>query len=175
MNEPLEELYFNWLFEQTHLGSEYLIVCRAMFRKEYVWLIANDDNRAEHGKELRLSFLNDPKTPHIRPSYEWMHMGCSFLEMLIALAKRIAFEMDESEAHWFEYFMVVLDIQEIVAAPRKPDSEIYPIVDEIVDRVIWRTYSPSGHGGLFPLRYPDQDQREVEIWYQANAYLLERE
>ena len=51
----------------------------------------------------------------------------------------------------------------------------YEEVNDVLDRVIWRTYRWDGHGGLFPLNEPEKDQREVEIWYQLSAYLLERE
>jgi len=46
-------------------------------------------------------------------------------------------------------------------------------VEDVTHAVIWRTYNENGNGGLFPLRDSDQDQRQVEIWYQLSAYLLE--
>jgi hypothetical protein len=46
-------------------------------------------------------------------------------------------------------------------------------VDEVVQRVVFRKYARNGHGGLFPLRHADEDQRDIEIWYQLSAYLLE--
>jgi hypothetical protein len=46
-------------------------------------------------------------------------------------------------------------------------------IDELLDRVIWRTYRRNGAGGLFPLKRTREDQRQVEIWYQLCAYLLE--
>jgi hypothetical protein len=48
-------------------------------------------------------------------------------------------------------------------------------VTETLDRVIYRNYESNGHGGFFPLEDPDEDQRRVELWYQLNAYLNERE
>ena len=48
-------------------------------------------------------------------------------------------------------------------------------VGEVLDRVIWRQYDPSGYGGLFPLSKPDKDQTRVELWYQLSAYILENE
>ena len=39
--------------------------------------------------------------------------------------------------------------------------------------VIDRDYDASGFGGIFPLRRPAEDQRKVELWYQAAAYILE--
>jgi hypothetical protein len=47
-------------------------------------------------------------------------------------------------------------------------------IEETLDRVIWRTYNFNGRGGIFPLRRPRQDQRDVELWYQLNAYIIER-
>ena len=48
------------------------------------------------------------------------------------------------------------------------------LVQERVDVFLDRAYSPDGTGGLFPLHEPDEDQRQVELWYQMSAYLLER-
>ncbi len=48
-------------------------------------------------------------------------------------------------------------------------------IDDILERLIWRQYQEDGQGGFFPLAWPEQDQREVELWYQMNAYLAENE
>jgi hypothetical protein len=40
--------------------------------------------------------------------------------------------------------------------------------------VIHRYYQPNGHGGFFPLENPQDDQRHVELWYQLNEYVMER-
>lgn len=48
-------------------------------------------------------------------------------------------------------------------------------VDEILNRVIWRQYDSNGNGGFFPLRDTVIDQRDVELWYQANAYVIEND
>ena len=42
-----------------------------------------------------------------------------------------------------------------------------------LDGFINRQYEANGEGGLFPLKGVCEDQREVEIWYQMNAYLYE--
>jgi hypothetical protein len=52
-----------------------------------------------------------------------------------------------------------------------PDESV---ISDIVDRVTDRRYATNGAGGLFPLQNAEQDQRKIELWYQANAYLLER-
>jgi hypothetical protein len=55
------------------------------------------------------------------------------------------------------------------------DREPLPVsvVDETLQRVIFRTYTSSGFGGLFPLKHAPDDQRRVELWYQMCSYLLE--
>jgi hypothetical protein len=40
-----------------------------------------------------------------------------------------------------------------------------------MERCVWRTYEPNGVGGFFPLENPNEDQREVELWYQMSAYV----
>jgi hypothetical protein len=48
------------------------------------------------------------------------------------------------------------------------------LVDEILNNIIYRRYDRYGRGGLFPLKNPKKDQRKVELWYQMNAYLVEK-
>ena len=165
--EPLDVIYLEWLYDSVWHGNrskprrrEYMDIFRIMYTKEFVWLIANDDNRAEDGKSLRYEFL---ETNDIQADADWLDLGCSFLEMLIALSRRLAFETGTPYKEWFWHIVRGLGITEV------PVSD----VEEILDGVIWRTYSPDGTGGLFPLRHPDQDQTHVELWYQMSAYLLE--
>lgn len=57
------------------------------------------------------------------------------------------------------------------------DRETLPVktIDDILQQVIFRTYTASGIGGLFPLKSPRDDQRRVELWYQLCSYLLEED
>jgi hypothetical protein len=45
--------------------------------------------------------------------------------------------------------------------------------EEILDAVIWRTYLPNGQGGFFPLIDFEEDQTQVELWYQMSAFIRE--
>lgn len=176
MNEPLDERYLIWLYQQ--IGSVKLknparthwALARALFTKEFVWLIPNDDNRLEDGRDLRWEFAADCE---ITVDPEWMGLGCSMLEMLIGLSRRFAFEVDREPRECFWRMIDNLGLAHLTDA-RMQDHTIEEI-HEALDRVIWRTYEPNGRGGLFPLRHPEHDQRDVEIWYQLSAYILERE
>lgn len=169
MAEPLDETYFRWLHDQVgFIGKKtYWKLFKALFRKEFVWIVPNDDNRLEDGRDLRYEFLEE--RTYLPPDLEWREMGCSMLEMLVALSRRLNFEKELSERRWFWEMMDNLELTQYY------DSENFPAekIDQTIEKLIYRTYEPDGRGGLFPLRNPVQDQRYVEIWYQLAAYLQE--
>lgn len=136
-----------------------------LYTTEFIWFIPNDDNRAEDGRALRWEFI---EYLGIASDYTWMELGCSFLEMLIGVARRLEFEAGGDTERWFWHLIETLDIS-------YTDRERYPKqkVQRVLDQVIWRTYDADGHGGLFPLKYFYGDQREVEIWYQLSTWVLQ--
>lgn len=173
MNKPLDELYLNWLYEfvadpnVANPSHTYWNLIHALYTKEYIWLIPNDDNRMEDGRFLREEFNEDLGLDNVDP--DWMDLGCSMLEMMIALSRRLSFQGGGEPRGWFWHLIDNLGLH-ISDRQRFPKSR----VEEVLDRQNWRTYHPSGAGGLFPLRHPDRDQRDVELWTQLNTYLLER-
>lgn len=125
--------------------------------------LEGDKNRAADGESLRRRYSDVPSD------------GCTVMEMLVGLSQRMTFMDGEDEAYWFETFIVNLGLgwlDDIQWESRPHESE------EGADRIIrnWmdRKFESDGSGGLFPLDHPEYDQRDVEIWYQANAYLMEK-
>ena len=176
MTATLDDRYLEWLYglvasvRNRNPDRSYWALIRQLYVKEFVWLVANDDNRVEDGRELRLEFLRDQDYNQVDQA--WLDLGCSTLEMLIALARRAAFEAGKSPGHWFWEMLDNVGLRDYTDSnlTRYSEGEI----DEIVNRIIFRTYAVDGSGGLFPLKEPAPDQRKVELWYQLNAYLLER-
>lgn len=172
MVEPLEEEYFRWLCSQVanvklkNPSRTYWSLLKQLHTKEFVWIIPNDDNRLEDGRYLRYEFVNDND---LDVDSEWIHLGCSMLEMLIGLARRLSFEDDAPVDEWFWHLLDNLGLRQFTDNSNFTQQD----VDDIIDDVIWRTYKPNGSGGLFPLRHAHEDQREVELWYQMSEYLLE--
>lgn len=173
---PLDEAYFVWLYSQVgsvknrNRSKTYWTLLRFLYRKEFTWderTMEKDGNRAQDGKDLRLEFLDSNDLPR---NEDWLSFGCSFLEMMIALAWKVAFEGGGTQAERFWEMIDNLGLTGCTDA-NPPDEDI---INDIVDKVIERDYAANGAGGLFPLMEPDDDQRGVELWYQANAYLLER-
>ena len=177
MDEPLEEQYFTWLYNQVasvrlkNPARTYWSLTRLLHKKEFEWSVPNDDNRVEDGRDLRHEFVTQH---HIyRPDPEWVGMPCSMLEMLIGLSQRLSYEAEGDARDWFWELIENLDLEHFNDRAYHGDVSKYHI-NAILDRVIKRQYQPDGYGGLFPLHDPRRDQRKVELWYQMSNYLLER-
>lgn len=172
MTGTLDDLYLTWLYSQVgdvkvrNKSRTYWNLFTQLYSKSFVWLVPNDDNRVQDGLDLRDQWTMESG---ISPDPQWMASDCSFLEMLVGLSRRLAFEGEGHPPVWFWHLIQNLGLHECTDRSRYNQSE----VNDRLDIVIWRLYDPSGRGGLFPLRYPKHDQREVEIWYQMNEYLLD--
>jgi hypothetical protein len=175
VSEPLDELYLRWLYSQVAdpdargPSRSYWTLLKQMYETEFFWYVPNDDNRAADGQYLRREFIEDLGLDDVDP--DWMHLGCSMLELLIGLSRRLSF-LDEGEPRgWFWHLVDNLGLR---FDDRNRRNFPAALVYEVLQDVMWRTYKPNGHGGIFPLRHPERDQREVELWYQMSSYLLER-
>ncbi|WP_300571143.1 hypothetical protein [Flavobacterium sp.] len=175
MNEPLDALYYEWLYEQV--GRQGNVKSRThrkllkhLYSKAFVWLIPNDDNRVEDGRELRYEFA---QAAHLQSlDAEWLGLECSVLEMLIGLSRRLSFVAEGEPRDWFWHLMRNLGLDGF--SDNQYDGYIIEI-EEVLNQLVFRTYLSNGQGGLFPLSYPQEDQRGVELWYQMSEYLAELE
>lgn len=172
MDEPLENLYFNWLCAKvTHVenptpSNTFWRLLKALHNTEYVWLISGDDNRAEDGLELRGEFLI---AGDISGHRDWTGMPCSLLEMLIAFSRRAEFQTGDPAQNWFWEFIDNIGLLECTDSSDCTEDDI----SEKLYTLVWRTYDNSGRGGLFPLDDPPEDQTKTEIWYQFCEYLVD--
>ena len=173
--EPVENMYFNWLIAKVRKAGNmsashtHSYLLKTLHQTEFVWLLSGDDNRAEDGLELRSEFILEANAPD---DVEWRtQTGCSMLEMFVAFSRRAAYSTDIPAWEWFWEFMRNLGMDEFTnGVGVRPEQ-----IGEILYNVIWRTYDYNGDGGIFPIRDPKHDQREVEIWYQFCEYLLDQD
>jgi hypothetical protein len=179
MQAPLDELYFKWLYEQVAApdfhGKDltYWKLLKILYQKNIIWFVPNDENRIQDGVDLRKKFILQENI--IDPDPEWLDMDCSFLELMVGLANRLAFMADNGEAYY--WFWVMMDNIGLIgySDERRYTQRLTDRINSILDEVICRTYEPSGLGGFFPLREPRHDQRKRELWYQMSDYIMERE
>jgi len=171
----VDEDYFDWLYglvwptRVKNPARSNRLLAEQLHTKPFRWFIHNDDNRGLDGVELRSEFLS--VYPNVRPTQEWMDLDCSILEMLIALARRTAYESSGTTDEWAAQLLDNLGIRRFTDDTYH--EGIRQEVDEVLEQLLNRTYSPDGVGGLFPLRYADLDQRRVELWHQMSTYVLE--
>lgn len=175
MSSYLDEYYFEWL--ESLVGStdvkiqpqKYSELLHILYTEEFVWSVPNDDNRVEDGIALRHEFISKENIRILDDDIHWLEEGCSFLELIISLAKRMNFEIGKSVGDCFWELLDNLHLSHLSddTAFRKDE------VEHVLQRLNYRTYSRDGERGLFPLTRPRRDQRLVEIWYQLNEYLIE--
>jgi len=170
--EPIESAYFNWLCAKVISPSArtptqtYWKLMRELQNTEFVWVVEMDENRAEDGKDLRHEFIVEA---HISdPDPVWLEIGCSILEMMIALSRRASFIDGRSPQRWFKIMLENLGLSEFNDAARPFESA----VNDILSRLVWRNYEYDGKGGMFPIDDPQHDQRKVELWYQFCEYIV---
>lgn len=172
----LDDLYLEWLYKNfigsvsnKNPNSTYWKLARQLYTTRFTWSVKRDSHRAEDGKALRDLFVDECDIPDVEINWQWL--DCSVLEMMIGLARRASFENGEEPGDWFWKFLNHLGIQSY-------NDRIYTrIVEEEVDAVIRRLldreYDENGAGGLFPLQHARQDQTQIELFYQLQAYILE--
>lgn len=158
--------YLSWLEPMAGVDQgpgSYSDLMMLLAKKEFVWLVPHDDNRIGDGLAVRkeiqeLIGMNTNLGP------------CSVLEVLVGLSRRLSFVADGPESGWAWQLICNLELNKFkdpIGVRRKA------MVDEILEALVWRTYSSDGQGGFFPLAWPDEDQRYIELWYQMEFYVSE--
>ena len=84
--EKEEKKYYNYLVRlvRTPESKRYTLLLEHLWRKEYYSILPNDQNRAKDGAFLRRE---------VDYGDEYDFGPCRVLEMLIALSRRMAFEL----------------------------------------------------------------------------------
>ena len=165
-NSVVDNAYYDWLLRKIRYNDiQYDSILETLFHITFTWDVPNDDNRAGDGIVLRSTFMSEEGW-NTEPCKDY---GCSILEMMVALAMRIENdimwdgERDRTDKWFWEMF------QNLGLGKAKSAYEVY----DIIERFIERTYEYDGTGGLFPLgEWATEDQRDVEIWYQAQLFLM---
>lgn len=174
--------YLNWLLERIKFDSlvglrkggfpaklSYNRLLYFLLNKSFKYTIARDDNRVKDGLSLRYKYFEDFGNPN-----DILGVNASVLEVLIALAIRLDMEYigEPGDPHpeiifWEMICNLGLDKFDDLAWS---EAE----VERIVDIWLLREYNFDGKGGIFPLSVATFDQRNVEIWNQAMAYVVEK-
>lgn len=174
----IRQSYLNWLqtiggADNNAFGNGYCCLFATLHQIPFNIIIERDNNRLSDAINLRESFKDDTNYA----LYDCIdNMPVSFLEILISLALRMEFIISASEdinetAKWVWVLLNNLNLIWFDDLTWDDNKEMEVIF--IAQRVINRTYEPNGQGSMFPLKDSKDDMRNVELWYQMNAYLNE--
>lgn len=179
----IDRLYFEWLLkrlesdvEDSALGLAKL--CWLFYHIAFDRRVGLDINRALDGLELRRQFAVDYEDADISPRVTnglLVDDSCTWLEMLVALSIQIDYLYDGGVRERFLEICHNAGFSNILLADGEHNEHEVIQVERTLDNINNSRFEFNGSGGLFPLTKPGHpDQREVEIWAQADAYFSER-
>lgn len=178
--EDFANAYRNWLADYME-AEGYSILFDVLHDTEFEWdhvRFPRDSDREADGRYLRLRFSDESGMDIME---DWLAWPCSFLEFLIALAcaidDKIMYDPDTPEGPWTWFWEMMANCGLKTCTDEwmmEAGMSGWKKVSEITKTITGRRYEYNGNLGLFPLRRPEMDQRSVEIWYQANAYFIEK-
>ena len=160
--------YYIWLCDVINLRAHrgYSKLIKQLSEIEFYWSVANDGDRAEDGKRLRIDYIFDTDD---RSDDSWVDEPCSVLEMLIALASRlrndIMPEYDIETDDWFWKFISNLGL-DLYNDRNWSKIEVGERVNSFLSR--------DGKVVLFfSEKHTKKQHKKLEIWYQMHFWLAE--
>lgn len=183
--------YFTWLCDISGLSGP---LARLFFETDFRWVdgIVDDENRAKDAKDLREQYaifiLADNYTASAIPTEKWKDIdllkksilgpACVF-EVFVCLAidadNMLNVKAEPQVKYYFNRLMEnagfdVMDEEDWDDNSEKAES----YWKEILDRVLDRTYSADGKGGLFPIKTSDKtgeyNAAQRSLWEQMNDW-----
>lgn len=178
MNIRVENDYILWMMRNVttkeYHSNHYKKLFKKLYDRQFRVINSFDENRVMDGEALRYQFGDEYgyEQPLIAEALD--NRPCSVLELMVALAYRMEnqFAYDpkcgDRTGTWFWEMVKSLGL-----INEADDNFNDAFVSYALDRFISLDYKPNGEGGLFTIRHPDKDYRQIQIWYQMCAYLNE--
>ena len=174
VDSEILDRYYDYLLDLVRFDlpehRKYGRLMADMYEKPFIIVHPMDENRDGDALYLRKEFLFDN-------GYDvehdlWMDER-SVLEVLAAFSRRIEIEItgtpgEDDLSRWFWVMIENLGLNEFDNRHYDKDA-----VSEILDIWLCRKFERNGAGSIFPLKKVSRDQRDVEMWYQMQAYLNE--
>lgn len=163
--------YYSWLISllgDGYLERNYQKLLHRLFEKEFYWSVDYDGNQADNGLHLRKLYSRE--TGCVCD----VDRGCTVLEVLISLCRKceddLMYDPDDGDrtGYWFWIIMENLHLDVYDDGWYDPHA-----VDRILDIFLDRDYTRDGFGGPFPVYHHTQDLRDMDLWWQMNAWLVE--
>lgn len=158
--------YYMWLLDRIDVlrgtWENHLLLAQQLYSTEYTYTLVMDSNRASAGVALRSQFAAEEGF-YLE---DVQHGPCSVLEMLIALADSMAFDLGCQTSKWFWEMMSNLGVVDM--DDDRFDSEY---LDYILQSWMDRAYDRDGQYNIFYIKNYDGDMAQMDVWSQMNAYI----
>lgn len=176
-----DRLYFDWLCNivmpnfvvNSYHNNDYTSLLFTLHGVSYTPTLELDNNRITDGLMFREKYIQGNYT--VFDSYESLEIfrnkECSLLEMMVALCYKIANTILDNLNEMPFIFKDIINSLGLSEMTEPYFDENYII--NVLDNFCNNNYYPNGKGGLFELMYSNVDMRTLDIWAQANRYILE--
>lgn len=174
----MDEGYFTWLKSNVEYFTEagrHDHLFEVLHSLPFQPAIERDRNRVADAMALRDEYYGEGAWDGVT-----VETACSFLEFLVALARRMnyiyATVVEDRTQDMFWEVLHNLGLDEVTDDICDEDDtyETDKMIEYVVDTVNTRQFNSDGTEGLFPMPDTRVDQRNVEIWYQMNQYLMQK-
>ena len=171
--------YFDWLCELINLKeNKYDSLIFELFSIDFHWMLPLDSDREYDGLVLRENYYDNRVVKE-----QIGDKPCSVLEVLISLSERMDYILDDDDRGnrtriWFWEMIDNLGLKkftnEYLDKPYGRKLSKLNDIHRICDRWMNRKFDFQGNGSPFPLDYPNEDQRSLDMITQLNRYILEK-
>lgn len=171
--------YYNWLIKNFVRCDSYprrrqfSNVLETLYATPFEAKLKRDVDRIDKGLNLRAEFARECPCDYI--FWDEMPSWCSVLEVLCALSRDIEHIMfdekigDRTDA-WFWTMFENLGLTDFSNRIYwDVEDDLIPVLKNWMDR----NYESNGHGSIFEIERSDVDMRMVDLWHQANFYIVE--
>lgn len=156
--------YTSWLIKRGCLES-YSELASVWDELDFVWYIPEDEDKAIQALRMRDEYCYETGMPSPRQA------PASFLEVFVSITDTLTAMLYQDRESFTKSILLNVGARSFSDDGRLP-SEIHEEALIIAERVMYRTYSRNGTGGLF--RIPGLDILEMPITTQmiqwANLY-----
>lgn len=169
------EEYFEYILEYLEGDCEgdvggYGRLLDILFNYEFEPIVKMDSNRVKNALCLRDHLAEEAGLRVIADDY------CSVLDILVHLADRMAFNLDQLSEHETGlrcYFWEM--IENFGFGECTDEREDWDPMDvlKVLDAWIERKYDASGRNTPYPIRHKVRNYRKTELWDQMQIYIEE--
>ena len=156
--------YTRWLIQRGCLEN-YSELASVWDEIDFVWYIPEDEDKAIQALRMRDEYCYETEMPSPRQA------PASFLEVFVSITDTLTAMLYQDRESFTKSILLNVGARSYSDDGRLP-SEIHEEALIIAERVMYRTYSRNGTGGLF--RIPGVDTLEMPITTQmiqwANLY-----